>query len=171
MHLSARMPSRRLSRITRRAGAHYEQHLQAKGALAMTVLSRGHSDLAPPDAAPGKPGSSEAGAAVTLVEGCRRRSPRTAVSGEVGVRRLGSFNFQAGLRDVSAGGCRVELLELYEVGDRVVTRFPLLEPLGARICWAAGVTAGLEFLTPIHPAVFELLLLRLPKPRPATAAS
>ena len=53
----------------------------------------------------------------------------------------------------------------------MVTRFPLLEPLGARICWAAGVTAGLEFLTPIHPAVFELLLLRLPKPRPATAAS
>lgn len=98
------------------------------------------------------------------VLGSRRRSRRVAVAGEVGVRRLGSFNFQAKLHDVSSGGCRVELIEAYEAGDRVVARLPKLEPLGARVCWAVGATAGIEFLNGMHPAVFDSLLMRLSRP-------
>lgn len=98
------------------------------------------------------------------IEGSRRRSPRVSVADEVGIRRIGSFNFQAKLQDVSSGGCRVELIEAYDVGDRVVARFPQLEPLGARVRWAMGSTAGVEFLTTIHPAVFDSLLLRLSAP-------
>jgi hypothetical protein len=101
------------------------------------------------------------------VEGSRRRNQRVAVTGEVGVRRIGSFNFQARMHDISAGGCRVELIEAYDVGDRVVARLPKLEPLGARVCWAMGTTAGIEFLNGMHPAVFDSLLLRLSVRTPA----
>jgi hypothetical protein len=102
------------------------------------------------------------------IEGSRRRSRRVTVSDEVGIRRIGSFNFQAPMSDVSAGGCRVELIEAYDVGDRLVARLPKLEPLGARVCWTAGVTAGIEFLTTIHPAVFDSLLTRLSAPPSAS---
>ena len=95
------------------------------------------------------------------VEGSRRRAPRSVVESELSVRRTGGFNFQARLSDVSIGGCRVEMLEPCEVGDRVIARFPALEPLGARVCWAAGVTAGVEFQASVHPAVFDALLVRL----------
>jgi hypothetical protein len=98
------------------------------------------------------------------VEGSRRRSRRVSVSDDVGIRRIGSFNFQARLEDVSAGGCRVELIEAYDVGDRVVTRFPKLEPLGARVRWAKGATAGIEFLNGMHSAVFDSLVMRLGTP-------
>lgn len=91
----------------------------------------------------------------------RRRSARVPVASEVLVRRVGGFSFEVALHDVSNGGCRVELLEPCEVGDPVIARFPQLEPLGSRVCWAAGTTAGMQFLTTIHPAVFDSLLTRL----------
>jgi hypothetical protein len=98
------------------------------------------------------------------VAGSRRRSRRVSVSDEVGIRRIGSFNFQARMHNVSTGGCRVELIEAYDVGDRVVARLPKLEPLGARVCWSMGATAGIEFHNGMHPAVFDSLLLRLVAP-------
>jgi hypothetical protein len=99
--------------------------------------------------------------AVPPVEGERRTSPRVHAESEVLVRRIGGFNFQAGLRDVSTRGCRIELIEPCDVGDSMITRFAQLEPLGSRVCWTEGVTAGVEFLTTIHPAVFDSLLTRL----------
>jgi hypothetical protein len=94
----------------------------------------------------------------------QRRSRRIGIDGEVLVRRLGSFNFQAELEDVSTGGCRVRMIEECEVDEPLVTRFPQLEPLGARVCWAQGMNAGLAFSTSLHPAVFDALLGRLGAP-------
>ena len=94
--------------------------------------------------------------------GERRRSGRVVLDSNILVRRLGSFNFEVALRDVSTGGCRVQLLEPSAVGDPVIARFPQLEPLGSRVCWAKGTTTGVQFLTSIHPAVFDSLLTRLP---------
>ncbi len=91
----------------------------------------------------------------------RRASVRAAIDGEVGVRPVGGLNFQAAIDNLSAGGCRVELLEAGAVGDRMITRLPRLEPLGSRICWTDGTTAGLEFANRIHPAVFEQLVDQL----------
>ena len=93
-----------------------------------------------------------------------RRSRRIGLDSEVLVRRLGSFNFQAELKDVSTGGCRVQMIEECEVDEALVTRFPQLEPLGARVRWANGMVAGLEFSTALHPAVFDALLARLGAP-------
>lgn len=92
----------------------------------------------------------------------RRRFNRVPLKSEVSMRRIGGFNFQVALSNVSSGGCNVELIEEAEAGDSAIARFPQLEPLGSRICWTNGRTTGLEFLTAIHPAVFDLLISRLP---------
>lgn len=91
----------------------------------------------------------------------RRTDTRVRMNDEVTVRRLGGFNFDVALRDLSAGGCRVEMLEPSEVGDSTVTRLPQLEPLGARVRWTEGTTTGLCFHTTIHPAVFAQLVSRM----------
>lgn len=91
----------------------------------------------------------------------RRGLDRVATECEIVVRRIGGFNFEVALHDVTAHGCRVELLEPCEVGDSVIARFPQLEPLGSRVCWTHGTTTGIEFQTKIHPAVFDHLLGRL----------
>lgn len=92
----------------------------------------------------------------------RRGSSRVMLDSNIIVRRVGAFNFEVALRDLSTGGCRVELLEPSEVGDPVIARFPQLEPLGSHVRWAQGTTTGIQFLTNIHPAVFDALLTRLP---------
>ena len=91
----------------------------------------------------------------------RRGLDRISMRGEIIVRRIGGFNFEVALRDLSAHGCQVELLEPCEAGDAIIARFPQLEPLGSRVCWAHGTTTGIEFQTKIHPAVFDHLLGRL----------
>ena len=97
----------------------------------------------------------------------RRRWDRVSAGGEVTVRRLGGFNFQVAMHDVSAGGCRVTMLEPSEAGDHVITRLPKIEPLGSTVCWADGTTTGIKFSNTIHPAVFDLILSRLAEEQPA----
>ena len=91
----------------------------------------------------------------------RRGNQRVAAASEISLRRLGSFPFQVVLGDVSASGCKIEMVEFVEVDDHVVARFPGLEPVGARVTWADSRWAGLDFDRPMHPAVFEALLPRL----------
>jgi hypothetical protein len=99
----------------------------------------------------------------------RRRTKRRELHGpQLLVRRIGGFNFQAGLKDVSTDGCRIELIEEFEAGEDLIARFPQLEPLGAWVRWTLGPTAGVEFMRPIHPAVFKFLLKRLTE-QPASA--
>ena len=93
----------------------------------------------------------------------RRCCERHALESEVSLRKIGGFNFEVALSNVSAGGCRVELLESGEVGEAVIARFPQLEPLGSRICWTEGRVTGVEFNNRLHPAVFDLLVSRLPR--------
>ena len=91
----------------------------------------------------------------------RRRWARVTSGGDVIIRRLGGFNFQVALQDLSAGGCRVEMIEAPEPGDSVIARLPQLEPLGAEVRWAEGTTAGIRFANAIHPAVFDMVVARL----------
>lgn len=91
----------------------------------------------------------------------RRRFSRKSIESEALVRRVGGFSFEVALKDISVDGCRVEMLEPCEVGDSTITRFPQLEPLGSRVCWADGTATGMQFSSAIHPAVFDMLLARL----------
>jgi hypothetical protein len=155
MHLISRKPNERLLQVKRRAtfgkAVRAAPEMQAPPPAASVEAAPGAAATIVPDSGDG-------------IEGSRRRSQRVAVSADVGIRRIGSFHFQAGLHDVSAGGCRVELIEQYEVGDQLIARLPKLEPLGARVRWARGTSAGIEFLNGMHPAVFDSLLVRLGKP-------
>jgi hypothetical protein len=93
-------------------------------------------------------------------EGCRRRSCRRPVEHEVGVKKRGGFGFQLATLDVSPEGCRVELVEMVDAGERVIVRLPALEPLGAQVAWVQGANAGLHFQRPLHSAVFDQLIDR-----------
>jgi hypothetical protein len=91
---------------------------------------------------------------------CRRKSRRIAAEAEVSVKKLGGFGFQLQTRNVSAGGCRVELIEMVDCGERVIVRLPALEPLGAQVAWVDGANAGLHFQRSLHAAVFDQLIDR-----------
>jgi hypothetical protein len=160
MYMSSFISGQRILRVTQRAREISMIAPRAK-AMTRTLSAPVESIEEPKDEAPAPELDSSPFVPGDGVEGSRRRQPRSPIGGEVSVRRIGSFNFQAALRDVSIGGCRVEMLEPCEIGDRVVTRFPELEPLGARVCWSAGATAGVEFHNSVHPAVFDALLIRL----------
>lgn len=141
MHLT----EQRLARIRRRARKISEQPLAP-------------SVQAYLDGAPSRP-------AVTAPpsEGERRGSERQDLESEVSLRKIGGFNFEVALKNISTSGCQVELLEAAEVGEPVIARFPQLEPLGSRICWTDGPVTGVEFNNRLHPAVFDLLVSRLPR--------
>ena len=97
----------------------------------------------------------------TTVEEERRLVPRGEVSGEILVRKVGTFPLSVPIANVSIGGCQIELVDGYEVGDSLVARFPQLEPLGARVCWIKERCAGMEFSKMIHPAVLHALVSRM----------
>lgn len=143
-----RIPERRLARIMGRARASSEAATSAP---------------APAGASAKAISALFSAAAAELPEGLaeRRRASRVETESAIFLRRIGGFNVHVALKDISTGGCRVELIEPGEVGDPVVTRLPRLAPLGARVCWAEGTSTGVQFLTKIHPAVFDLLLTRL----------
>jgi hypothetical protein len=139
---------RRLLRVRGRARATSERPIPAK---VQAYLSGQPSQVSAGDDLVEAPDGAE-----------RRRTGRVPVNSNIVVRRLGGFNFEVALRDISSGGCRVEMIEPSEVGDPVIARLPQLEPLGSRVCWAEGITTGVQFLTNLHPAVFDALLTRLP---------
>ena len=91
----------------------------------------------------------------------RRRFARVAVASTLMVRPIGGFNYQAQLDEVSAAGCRVELVEEAELGEPLIARFPQLEPLVGEVRWKEGPMAGLEFTRAMHPAVLDALVTRL----------
>jgi len=90
----------------------------------------------------------------------RRTSRRVSVEAEFTVRKVGGFGFHLRALNASADGCRVELVEMVDAGERVVVRLPALEPLGADVAWSNGASAGLHFQRPLHPAVFDQLIDR-----------
>jgi hypothetical protein len=86
------------------------------------------------------------------------RRERVAVEADIALRRPGRLHYRVGVRDVSPEGCKAELVERPDVGELLWVRFDGLEGLEARVCWTAGFVAGLRFVHPIHPAVFERMI-------------
>ncbi len=91
----------------------------------------------------------------------RPRRKRLELLAEVLLRRTGKQNYRARAYDVSPDGCKVELIDRPEIGEQLSIKFDGLEALQARVRWIEKTRAGLEFVRPIHPAVFELMLARL----------
>ena len=89
-----------------------------------------------------------------------RKSARVSVEAMVKLRRRGHHNFTVQVFDLSREGCKLEFLERPQLDESVWVKFEGLEGLEATVCWIDGNCAGVEFVRPIHSAVFDLLVSR-----------
>ena len=90
-----------------------------------------------------------------------RKAPRVPLPTEVTLRRYGYNAWKVKVLDASITGCRVEALERLVEGETVWLKMPGIDSIQARVAWAKDWNAGLEFATPLHPAVFDMLRARL----------
>jgi len=92
-----------------------------------------------------------------------RRSARHTVQAEVHLRRCGQLNYRVTVHNLSREGCQLEFVERPNLNERVWVKFDHLDALESRVCWSRGFVAGLEFVRPVHIAVFEKVLDRIAK--------
>jgi PilZ domain len=90
-----------------------------------------------------------------------RRMERVSLCAEVSLRRSGQNNYRVAVFDISPLGCKIEFVERPDVDEYVWIKFDGLEALEAQVCWVAGFKAGVAFSSPIHPAVFGMLVGRI----------
>ena len=90
-----------------------------------------------------------------------RTCDRIALTADLALRRAGRQHYRANVFDLSPSGCKVEFVEKPKVGERLWAKFDGLEALEAEVCWVEGFHGGVRFITPIYPAVFDLLLASL----------
>lgn len=94
-------------------------------------------------------------------EHVHRSSERLPIAAEVLLRRSASRGCRVRVFDTSPLGCKCEFLDRPRVEERVWVKFDFLEAIEAQVRWVKGRSAGLKFMTSIHPAVFEMLAERL----------
>jgi hypothetical protein len=126
----------------------------------LSVLRRGAVDAVVRWCRGGKAGLAFTPSAAEAKKHWPRRSERVALAAQVNLRRLGRATFRVIATDASPEGCKVELVERPSLGEHVVVKFDGLEPLEAEVCWVEGFGAGVRFVRPMHPAVFDLLAER-----------
>lgn len=89
-----------------------------------------------------------------------RKSPRVDVQAMVKLRRRAHHNFTVQAFDFSREGCKLEFHERPQLDETVWVKFEGLEGLEATVCWIDGNYIGVEFVRPIHDAVFDHLVGR-----------
>lgn len=89
------------------------------------------------------------------------REARISLRAQILLRQSGVKGVYVETTDVSHSGCRVEFVDRPRVGDRNWIKFDGLDALESTVRWINGFSAGIEFVRPIYPPVFELLLARL----------
>jgi hypothetical protein len=90
-----------------------------------------------------------------------RKSARISLTAEVQLRRQGTHSFVCEVTDVSPEGCKVEFVERPRLDETVWIKFEGLDAIQSHVVWVEGCEAGVEFLRPIYPAVFQMLVARL----------
>jgi hypothetical protein len=90
-----------------------------------------------------------------------RQHERASLTAQVLLRRSGRNNYHVQTLDLSPSGCRINFVDRPSVGERHWIKFDGMEALEAEVRWVEGFCAGLGFVRPIYPAVFELLLVQL----------
>ncbi|HEU5482465.1 MAG TPA: PilZ domain-containing protein [Sphingomicrobium sp.] len=91
----------------------------------------------------------------------QRKSQRVNIGAMVKLRRRGHHNFMVRVYDLSREGCRLEFMEPPQLDESVWIKFDGLEALEATVCWVKDKVTGVEFVRPIHAAVFDMLVGRL----------
>lgn len=90
-----------------------------------------------------------------------RAGDRKLIDATVLLRRSAHSGYLVKVFDVSPSGCRCEFIERPNIGERVWIKFDRLEALESEVRWLKDTNAGVRFMNPIHPAVFDLLLQRI----------
>ena len=90
-----------------------------------------------------------------------RRSERVPLSASVSLRRSGQLNYRVRIFNASLHGCRVEFVDRPNLAEQLWVKFDGLQPIEAEVCWIEGVAVGVNFVRPIHLAVFDGLISRL----------
>lgn len=90
-----------------------------------------------------------------------RQHQRVTLNAQILLRRSGHKNYCVQTLDISSSGCRVQCVDRPSIGERHWVKFDGLDALEGEVRWIEGFTAGVEFMRPIYPAVFELLLAKL----------
>jgi hypothetical protein len=93
--------------------------------------------------------------------GIARNAVRLAVKAEIQLRSPRISNYPTGVRDLSATGCCIDLVHRVRLHERLWIKFTDLEALECVVCWEKEFVAGVEFVRPLHPAVMDMLGLRL----------
>lgn len=90
-----------------------------------------------------------------------RKAERIEISAAMSLRRAGRISYQCRVFDLTPFGCKVEFVERPRPGDMVWVKFDGLAAVEATVRWVESFYGGLEFVRPIHAAVFDLLLHKL----------
>ena len=90
-----------------------------------------------------------------------RNADRQAAGMAAQLRRIGRLSYSVELRDLSPDGCMIDLVERPAIGEVMQVKLAGLETMEARVRWVDNYVAGLKFVRPMHPAVFDLLLQRM----------
>ncbi|MCW3835791.1 PilZ domain-containing protein [Sphingomonas canadensis] len=87
----------------------------------------------------------------------RRRKDRSATDMLGRVRRASGARENVRLLDLTPGGCRVNNPG-YRVGETLWISIGNLTPIEAQVRWSSAHSAGLQFRSPLYPAVADHLL-------------
>lgn len=90
-----------------------------------------------------------------------RRAERVPLRADIDFRRSGEHRWRVNILDFSPGGCRVELPVRVKPDDMIWISLPGLEAIQGTVCWVKEWTAGVEFINPLHPAVFDMVRERM----------
>ena len=90
-----------------------------------------------------------------------RRSDRIALDADVSLRRSGQNTYRVRVSDVSPHGCKLEFVERPKIDEHVWVKFEGLDSVECLVSRVDDFMVGVEFVRPMHPAVFETLSARL----------
>ena len=90
-----------------------------------------------------------------------RKSDRVTVDADVIVRRPSEQSFRVRIHNLSRHGCLVDFVTRPQLDATLWVKFDGLEALEAQVCWFKDYTVGVEFLKPLHPAVFDRVIAAL----------
>lgn len=74
------------------------------------------------------------------------------------------------LQNLTLGGANATGLGTLRCGDRITVYLPSLKPKQAVVIWSEDAMLGLEFDRPLHPDIYEGLILHHAQWRPRTEA-
>lgn len=85
----------------------------------------------------------------------QRKFARVELGAPVSVRQREGGRENGTIQNLSVGGCAIEARGDYPVGARLFVTIAHFQPFVGRVVWYNGDRFGVEFETPLHPAIVD----------------